>query len=114
MNGVMDINKAQFESEVINAELPVLVDFWATWCVPCIMMAPVLEKLAEDKELNTKLKIRKLDTEEGENQELAVKYQIMSIPNMKLFYKGNIVKEFIGYRDFDTFKEELLSAVKEL
>lgn len=114
MNSVKDITKAEFEAEVINADTPVLVDFWATWCVPCIMMAPVLEKLAEDKELNTKLEIRKLDTEEGDNQELAVKYQIMNIPNMKLFYKGKIVQEFIGYRDFETFKEELLAAVKEL
>ena len=90
--------------EVIT-EIPVLVDFWAPWCTPCQMMAPVLEEVASSME--GKVKIVKVDTEEPGNQELAWKYQIMSIPNMKLFSKGQIIKEFIGFRPKEMLMDEL-------
>lgn len=94
-----------FKKEVLMSELPVLVDFWAPWCGPCQMMAPVLEELA--KEFEGKLKIVKIDTEENENQTLAIQYDIQTIPNMKLFKTGVIVKDFIGFRPKTIFEEDL-------
>ena len=103
----MEIQDAEFEEKVINAskEKLVIVDFWAPWCQPCLMMAPVLDQLAE--ELDGKLKIGKLNTEIPQHQSLAIEYQIQSIPNMKLFKDGKVIKEFIGLRAKETFKSEL-------
>jgi thioredoxin 1 len=109
--GVQDISAKDFEKEVLNSEGYVLVDFWAPWCMPCRMMAPVLEELSTDPELSKNLKIRKINTEEPENQPLAYSLQIMSIPNLKLFYKGKIVEDFIGYRTTSQFKAELLTTI---
>jgi len=105
MSKTIEVTSANFEQEVIKSNLPVLVDFWAPWCQPCLMMAPALEELSE--ELDGKLKICKLNTEIPENQQLAVQYQIQSIPNMKLFKNGEVVKEFIGLRSKNVFKSEL-------
>ncbi len=100
-----DINKSDFEQEVLKSDLPVLVDFWAPWCGPCRMMAPVLEELS--KEFEGKLKICKIDTENGDNGMLAMEYNIMSIPNMKLFKNGKVVEDFIGFRPANVFSQEL-------
>jgi len=105
MSKTIEITNQNFKEEVLNSNIPVLVDFWAPWCQPCLMMAPALEELS--KELEGKLKIGKLDTEVPENQMLAQQYQIQSIPNMKLFKDGKIIKEFIGLRPKETLKEEL-------
>jgi len=105
MSKALDLNKENFESEVINSDVPVLVDFWAPWCMPCKMMAPVLNELAE--EMNGQLKIAKLNTEEPENQEIAAKYQIQSIPNMKLFKGGEVIADFVGLRPKEALKQEI-------
>jgi len=105
MSQAQDVNKNNFENEVLKSELPVLVDFWAPWCMPCRMMAPTLDELSV--ELAGKLKIVKLNTEEPENQDIAIKYEIQSIPNMKVFKGGVVVGEFIGLRNKETLKEEL-------
>ncbi len=105
MAKTIDVSSQNFKSEVIESDIPVLVDFWAPWCQPCRMMAPILDELA--KEMDGKLKICKLNTEEGENQQLAIQYQIMSIPNMKLFKNGQVVKDFVGLRPKEVFKPEL-------
>ncbi len=105
MSKALDLSKDTFESEVINSEVPVLVDFWAPWCMPCKMMAPVLDELAG--EMEAKVKIAKLNTEEPGNQELAAKFQIQSIPNMKLFKGGEVVADFIGLRSKEALKEEI-------
>ena len=105
MSQAQDVNKDNFESEVLNSEIPVLVDFWAPWCAPCRMMAPTLDDLAV--ELAGKIKIVKVNTEEKDNQDLAIKYEIQSIPNMKLFKKGAVAGEFIGLRNKETLKGEL-------
>jgi len=101
----IEVTNENFEKEVLNSDIPVLVDFWAPWCQPCLMMAPILDELSE--ELDGELKIGKVDIEIPENQTLAMTYQIQSIPNMKLFNKGKVIKEFIGLRPKEDLKDEL-------
>lgn len=110
MSKVLELNKGNFESEVLKSELPTLVDFWAPWCMPCKMMAPILDNLAHD--MDGKIKVTKVNTEESENQELAIIYQIQSIPNMKLFKDGKVIGEFIGLRNLDTLKDEIEKLIK--
>jgi len=105
MSKVIEVNSQNFKEEVLEADKPVLVDFWAPWCQPCLMMAPVLDAVSE--ELADKVKIAKLNTELPENQQLAIDYQIQSIPNMKLFKQGKVAHEFIGLRPKEIFKQEL-------
>ncbi|MFA6518150.1 MAG: thioredoxin [Candidatus Shapirobacteria bacterium] len=104
---LINVDNQNFEAEVLKSPIPVLVDFWAPWCGPCMMMGPVLEEIA--KEMDGKLKIAKLNTDLAENQQLAIQYQIQSIPNMKLFKGGVVVKEVIGFKP----KEALMAEVKE-
>jgi thioredoxin 1 len=99
------VGKEQFKTEVLDASVPVLVDFWAPWCGPCVMMAPVLEKVAE--EMGNAVKIVKVNTEDEANMPLAMEYRIMSIPNMKIFKNGELVKEIIGLRPKDFIVSEL-------
>lgn len=96
----MKITTENFEKEVLNSEVPVLVDFFATWCGPCKMMSPIVEELA--KEMEGKAKVYKVDTDE--EQDLAIKYGIMSIPTFIVFRNGEIVSKAVGMRD----KEELI------
>lgn len=103
----ISLTPANFKSVVLESTLPVLVDFWAPWCGPCQMMAPVLDELAT--ELEGKLVIAKLDTDVAENQQLAIDYMIQSIPNLKLFQDGKVIKDFVGFRP----KEALLSDLKQ-
>lgn len=99
----------EFKEKVLKSDVPVLVDFWAPWCMPCRMMAPVLEDLALD--LKGKMTVAKVDTEDPQNQGLAYAFQIQSIPNMKLFAEGKITKDFVGFRPKEIFKKELLESL---
>ena len=105
MSKAVEITSQNFEEEVLQSDIPVLVDFWAPWCQPCLMMAPALDELSG--ELEGKIKIGKINTEVPEHQNLAIQYQIQSIPNMKLFKDGKIIKEFIGLRPKEILKSEL-------
>ena len=100
----MNITSENFEKEVLNSELPVLVDFWASWCGPCKMMAPIVEEIA--KELEGKAKVCKINVDEEQN--LAIKYGIMSIPTFLVFKEGKVISTKIGMQD----KEELKLLIK--
>ena len=99
----LKLNSENFESEVLNANEKVLVDFYADWCGPCKMMAPVIEELAE--ELQGKAKVGKINVDES--TDTATQYDAMSIPTIIIFKNGKEVKRFIGVRD----KQELLNEV---
>ena len=88
----INLTNQNFEEEVLNSNLPVLVDFFATWCGPCKMVAPVVAEIAEKYE--GKVKIRKVNVDE--ENELAMRYQISSIPTLVLFKEGKVVSTKIG------------------
>lgn len=93
----MNITKENFEAEVVNSQIPVLVDFWAAWCGPCQMLAPIIEEL--EKEYEGKAKILKANVDE--QAELASEYAIVSIPTMIIFKNGKVVKKLVGVHSFD-------------
>ena len=90
----VDATTASFKQEVLEAELPVIVDFWAEWCGPCRMIAPVLEELAQ--EYHDKLKIVKVNVDE--EGQLAMDYKVTGIPLLGVFHKGQMVKQLVGAR----------------
>ena len=92
-----------FETEVLQSELPVLVDFYADWCGPCKMMAPVVEKLAE--EYDGKIKVGKLNTDE--NMQIAQQYRIASIPTFMIFKGGELADSWMGVTSAADFKNKL-------
>jgi thioredoxin 1 len=88
----LQITDANFQNEVLNSDKPVLVDFWAVWCGPCKMIAPVVEELAG--ELDGKLKVTKMDVDA--NPQTAMQYGIRSIPTLLIFKGGQVVEQIIG------------------
>ncbi len=99
---VVELNDGNFEQEVLQSELPTLVDFWAPWCGPCQMMGPILEEAAAD--WKGKIKVCKLNVDESMG--VARGYQIQSIPTMILFDKGEAAKKVVGARPKQAFAEE--------
>lgn len=91
---VLEVNDGNFESEVIDSEKPVIVDFWAEWCGPCRMVTPVIEEIANEH--SEKVKVTKLNVDD--NRETAAKYRIMSIPTVILFKNGEIETQVVGAR----------------
>ena len=87
------LDKENFKDEVLKADKPVLVDFWAPWCGPCRMMAPVVEKIAEE---HPELKVGKVDIDE--NPELAQLFNVMSIPTLAAFKDGKLIGTAVGYQ----------------
>ena len=94
MAGIPDVTDESFAREVLQSELPVLVDFWAPWCGPCRMVAPIVEELAE--EYDGKVKFVKLNTDD--NPQIAGKYGIRSIPTLLVFKGGEPVSQIVGFR----------------
>lgn len=89
---LINLSRDNFEKEVLQSQTPVLVDFWADWCAPCKRLAPVVEKFATD---HPDIKVCKLNIDEEE--ELAIKYKVMSIPTLIVFRNGEVVKKSVGF-----------------
>ena len=101
---VVEITDKNFDNEVLKSDVPVLVDFWAEWCGPCRMLAPVIDELAT--EFDGKAKIGKVDIDA--NRDAAVNYGIQSIPSVIIFKNGEVVNKFVGISP----KDELASALE--
>ena len=101
---VIKVTKANFDEEVKKSAVPVLVDFWATWCGPCRMMTPAVEELAEESDGTYKVASVNVDDE----PDLASKYRVMSIPYVVLFKNGEPVKASVGFKP----KEQLEALLK--
>jgi thioredoxin 1 len=101
-----DVTDSNFQAEVIESEKPVLVDFWAAWCGPCRVVAPVLEEIASERD---DLRIVKLDVDA--NQQTAANYEVLSIPTMILFKNGQVAKKIIGAYPKKRLESELESSL---
>jgi len=99
----IEVDNASFEQKVIKSNIPVLVDFWAPWCRPCLMAAPVLEELA--KEYADRITFAKLDVDQ--NAQVAAKYNIMAIPNLIIFKEGKPASQIVGYKPKEELKKDL-------
>jgi len=98
---IKEIKNVEEFNEIINSNECVLVDFYATWCTPCKMVSPIIEKIAKE---HNNVKTIKVDVDN--NEELAIKYNIMSIPTIVIFKNGNISKTFVGVTDEDSITSE--------
>ena len=101
MDSEVNVTNATFQKEVLESAVPVLVDFWAEWCVPCRMVGPVLSKLAEEHQ--GKVKVAKINVDQ--ESELAMKFNIVSIPTVLLFHKGEVARQQIGAAPRKIFEE---------
>ncbi len=100
---VVEFTDQNFEEQVLQSDQPVLVDFWAEWCMPCRMLAPTIDKIAN--EYSGKVKVGKVDTDV--NRDVSIKYNISAIPTVILFKDGQVAQKFVGIRQERDFKEAL-------
>jgi thioredoxin 1 len=104
---VNDVTDNNFQAEVIESEVPVLVDFWAPWCGPCRRVSPIVEEIAGER--GEALKVVKLNIDE--NQQTAIKFNVMSIPTLMVFSNGEVKKTVIGAYPKKKLEEELEPAL---
>ena len=107
MAKLQDVSEKDFQTEVLNASKPVLVDFWAPWCGPCKIVSPIVEELAD--EYSSDMEFTKLNVDDAPN--IALKYQVMSIPTLIVFQDGEPVAQVVGAHPKKSIKEKLLSKV---
>ena len=104
---VVEFSDANFEAEVLQSDIPVLVDFWAEWCGPCKMLMPTISEVAD--EWAGKVKVGKVDTEQ--NREAPMKFGISAIPTVILFKNGEEVKKFVGIQSKEQYNDAIREAV---
>lgn len=100
----IELYKETFEQEVLQSDIPVLVDFWATWCGPCKMIAPIVKEIAD--EYDGKILVGKVNVDE--EPDLTMQYNVSSIPTLMVFKNGQLVNKVVGYRE----KDEILKMLK--
>ena len=100
MSSAADVTDAQWDSVVLQSDVPVLVDFWAEWCGPCKAMGPYVDKLAD--EMGDRLRVLKINTQD--NTEVPAKYGITAIPTFLLIKGGEVVKQMVGSQQYDALK----------
>lgn len=100
----IELYKETFEQEVLQSDIPVLVDFWATWCGPCKMIAPIVKEIAD--EYDGKILVGKVNVDE--EPDLTMQYHVSSIPTLMVFKNGQLVNKAVGYRE----KDEILKMLK--
>lgn len=100
----IELYKETFEQEVLQSDIPVLVDFWATWCGPCQMIAPIVKEIAD--EYDGKILVGKVNVDE--EPDLTMQYNVSSIPTLMVFKNGQLVNKAVGYRE----KDEILKMLK--
>lgn len=105
---VLELTDSNFEQEVLQSSTPALVDFWAEWCMPCRMLAPIIDELAA--EYAGKLKVGKVDTDN--NRQISMKFGISSIPTLIMFKDGQMVKKFVGLQQKSDLKAAIESILK--
>ncbi|HRE00913.1 MAG TPA: thioredoxin [Ilumatobacteraceae bacterium] len=102
-DGIVTLTTSTFDETILGAETPVVVDFWAEWCGPCKMIAPILGEIATEQA--GKVTIAKLNVDE--NPDLAMKFNVMSIPTLLVFHRGEIVKRLVGAKGKGQLMQEL-------
>jgi thioredoxin 1 len=107
-DNIIEVTDANFQAEVIESDTPVLVDFWAPWCGPCRVVAPVLEEIAQERD---DLRIVKLNVDD--NQQTAAAFEVLSIPTLILFRQGQVAKKVIGAYPKKRLQAELEPALAE-
>ena len=108
MGKAIALTEQNFDQEVLQSDIPVLVDFWAPWCGPCRMIAPTIEQLAE--EMAGQAKVCKLNVDEATN--LAARYSVTSIPTLIIFKNGQIVDRYVGAQSKERLRDALIEATK--
>lgn len=109
MANIQEVDENTFQSEVLESDIPVLVDFWAPWCGPCHMVTPMLKDVAD--KMGDKLKVVKMNTDE--NMKTAQNYEIMAIPSLLVFKKGEVVERIVGVKpqpQLEAQLQELISS----
>ena len=107
---MIEITNKNLDKEILKSKTSAIVDFWAEWCIPCKMMAPVFEELA--KFYGARIKFAKVNTEE--NQEIATKFGISGIPTLLVFHKGEIIDRIIGFTSKEELKEKIDSILSKI
>lgn len=107
-NNVLTITKENFEKEVIQSEVPVLIDFWAAWCAPCRMLSPTIESLADD--MTGKIKVGKINVDE--QPELASAFRVSSIPTVNMVKGNQVIMQSVGVKSKQALKSEIEAKMK--